>query len=100
MRWLDDSAEVVLAGCEIICNYAVARVAQLTENGQHLPVVTYQTGDSTSVLIPRDPSSSLGVSQLSIENEVWVITPAADIGEDWQRSTVLDVIKTTPQVPR
>lgn len=100
VRWLDDSAEVVLAGCEIICNYAVARVAQLTENGQHLPVVTYQTGDSTSVLIPRDPSSSLGVSQLSIENEVWVITPAADIGEDWQRSTVLDVIKTTPQVPR
>jgi hypothetical protein len=92
VRWLDDNAEVVLAGCEVLCNYAIARVAQLAESGQHLPTVTYETGGTTSVLIPRDASSVQGVSQLLVDGESWVITPAAEIGEDWQRSTVLDVL--------
>lgn len=95
VRWLDDSSDAMLAGCEVICNFAQARIAQASDGGQHLPVVAYQSGDSTSVLIPRDASATTNVTQLSLEEESWVITAAADIGEDWQRSTVLDVIRTT-----
>jgi hypothetical protein len=94
VRWLDDSSEVMLAGCEVICNFAQARIAQASDGGQHLPVVAYQSGDATSVLIPRDASATTAVTQLSLDDEAWVITAAADIGEDWQRSTVLDVIRT------
>jgi hypothetical protein len=95
VRWLDDSSEVMLAGCEVICNFAQARIAQTADGAQHLPVVAYQSGDTTSVLIPRDASATSTVTQLSLDDEEWVITAAADIGEDWQRSTVLDVIRST-----
>lgn len=94
VRWLDDSSEVMLAGCEVICNFAQARIAQTADGAQHLPVVAYQSGDTTSVLIPRDASATSAVTQLSLDDEEWVITAAADIGEDWQRSTVLDVIRS------
>ncbi len=93
VRWLDDSAEVMLAGCEVICNFAQARIAQSSDGGQHVPVVAYQSGDTTSVLIPRDAAATTNVTQINIEDEEWVITAAADIGEDWQRSTVLDVVR-------
>jgi hypothetical protein len=84
---------MMLAGCEVICNFAQARIAQSSDGGQHVPVVAYQSGDTTSVLIPRDAAATTNVTQINIEDEEWVITAAADIGEDWQRSTVLDVVR-------
>lgn len=92
VRWLEDSADVVLAGCEVLCNFGQARVALSLDAAQHSPVISYQHGDATAVLIPRDVSVVSSVSQLTVEDESWVITAPADIGEDWQRCSVLDVI--------
>lgn len=91
VRWLDDSSDIVLAGCEVLCNFAQALVARSSDFGQHLPVVSYQSGDATSVLFPRDAVATTHVSQINIDHEEWIIAAAADIGEDWQRCVVLDV---------
>lgn len=93
VRWLEDSQGTVLAGCEIICNYGDAFIAQRQGCVQHLPVISYQKDETGWMLCPYDTGETSGVTQLRIEDDAWVISVASELGEDWQRSAVLDVHK-------
>ena len=92
VRWLEDSQDSVMAGCEIMCNYADAHVAQRQGSTQHLPIVCYQKDDVSWLLCPHDVGNLDAVTQIRVEEEIWIISVATELGEDWQRSTVLDVL--------
>jgi hypothetical protein len=91
VRWLEDSPHMVMAGCEVFCNFGEAKVAQTAESKQHVPVVTYQKGDQAMLIAPFGMDESLKVSQLNVADECWVIAAATEIGADWQVHAVLDV---------
>jgi hypothetical protein len=90
VRWLDDSDGVVMVGCEVFCNFAEAVIGQATGSSQHLPLIGFQKDGSPYLLWPFDASSAGGVSQLRVDDELWVVAVASELGEDWQRSPVLD----------
>lgn len=90
VRWLEDSQGVVLAGCEFICNYGEAKIAQRQDSAQHLPVISYLKDDVPWILCPYEAADATGVAQLIVEDKAWVISAASELGEDWQRSSVLD----------
>ncbi len=98
VRWLEDSPGMVMAGCEIFCNFGEAKVAQAAGSRQHVPVVTFQKGDQTMLVAPFGMDESLKVSQLFVGDECWVISAVSEIGADWQVHAVLDV--TTPNDQR
>lgn len=98
VRWLEDTHGVVMAGCEVFCNFAEARIAQSLDSAQHLPFIGFQKDDASWVLGPYDTSQSSGVSQLRVDSELWVIAVATELGEDWQRSSVLDTSLTSRTV--
>lgn len=91
VRWLEASDTIVVVGCEVLCNYADARIAQTSDSTQHLPIMSFLSNDNTFVLCPYDSTKANGVGQLRVEDQSWVITAATEIGEDWQRSVVLDM---------
>ncbi len=90
IRWLEDTHGVVMAGCEVFCNFAEARIAQNMESRQQIPLVTFQRDEATWSLGPYDTARSPSVSQLRVDDELWVVAAASELGEDWQRATVLD----------
>ena len=90
VRWLEETDGTVMVGTEVLCNFGEARIAQHPESAQHLPILTYQKDESTWVIAPYDSSRAHSVSQLQVDSESWVIAVAAELGLDWQRSTVLD----------
>ena len=91
IRWLEDNEGVVMAGCEVLCNFAEARIAQSEDLGNHSPIITYQKKDVTQILSPFGQSEPTGVSQYYVDGACWVVAVAAEIGEDWQLKTMLDV---------
>ncbi|MBC7710016.1 MAG: hypothetical protein H7203_08150 [Rhizobacter sp.] len=91
VRWLEDSNNVVLVGCEVICNFADARIAQTPDKSEHLPIISFLKNEASYVLCAFDPSKANSVSQLTVDSENWVVAVASEIGEDWQLSAVLDV---------
>lgn len=91
VRWLEDSGTAVLVGCEVICNFADARIAQTSDKSEHLPIISFLKNEACHVISAFDTTSSNGVSQLLVEPENWVVAVASEIGEDWQVSAVLDV---------
>jgi hypothetical protein len=91
VRWLEDTNGTVMVGCEVLCNFGAARIAQNIETGQQIPTLTYGKDDSLWILGPYDTARSQTVSQLRVDNEYWVLAVASELGEDWQRGAVLDV---------
>ena len=92
VRWLEDSQGIVMAGCEILCNYGRAHIAQRHGTSQHLPIISYQKNDVTWSMCPYDAGEVNAVAQIRVEEDIWVISAATEFGEDWQRSTVLDLL--------
>ena len=92
VRWLEDSRSIVMAGCEIMCNYGGAHIAQRQGSSQHLPIISYQKDDVTWSLCPYDSGEVNAVAQVRVEEEIWVISAATEFGEDWQRSAILDLL--------
>jgi hypothetical protein len=90
IRWLEDTHGVVMAGCEVFCNFAEARIAQNMESLQQIPAVTFQKDEAAWMLGPYDTTRSPSVSQLRVDSELWVLAAATELGEDWQRGAVLD----------
>lgn len=90
VRWLEDTQSNVMAGCEIVCNYGDARIAQRHGSAQHLPIISYQKDEAAWLLCPFDAREKQGVTQIRVDDEAWVISVASELGEDWQRSSVLD----------
>ena len=90
VRWLEDSQGNVMAGCEIICNYGEARIAQRQGSSRHVPIISYQRDEALWLLCPYDVREVNGVAQIRVDEETWVISVASELGEDWQRSSVLD----------
>ena len=90
VRWLEDSQNVVMVGCEVFCNFADARIAQSSDTVQHLPLVTFQRNEMSMVIAPYGQGQSDGVSQLYVDDQCWVVTAPSEIGEDWQTQVVLD----------
>jgi hypothetical protein len=78
-------------GCEVLCNYAEALVAQSEDSSHHIPVITFQKGDASHAVTPYGLSDSANVSQMIVDGGAWVLGAAAEIGEDWQIHAVLDV---------
>lgn len=95
VRWLEDTDGVVMAGCEVFCNFAEAKIAQHVGTSQHVPVIAFHKDISTFVVAPYDPTEAVGVTQLQVEDQQWVIAVAIELGEDWQRSAVLDTTTNT-----
>ena len=93
VRWLEDNTTVVLIGCEIICNFAEVRMAQTFDKSEHLPIISFLKNEAHHVISAFDTMTANGVSQLFIEPEHWVVAVPSEIGEDWQMSAVLDVIR-------
>jgi len=90
VRWLEDTHGVVMAGCEVFCNFAEARIAQTVDSTQHLPLVTFQKNDLAMIIGPYAPLEGGAVSQLYVDEQCWVIAVANEMGEDWQVHSVLD----------
>ena len=91
VRWLEDADGKVMAGCELLCNYADARVSQSADGNQHLPLVTYVKSEMTMVISPYSAIDPVGVSQFIVDDQCWVTSTASEVGEDWYLSGVLDV---------
>ena len=91
VRWLEDSNSIVLVGCEVICNFADARIAQTPHKLEHLPIVTFLKNEACYVICAFDTTNANGVTQLLVEPEVWIVAVSSELGEDWQLSAVLDV---------
>ena len=91
VRWLEDGEGKVMAGCELICNYAEARVAQAAGGNQHLPLVTYVKAEITMVISPYSAIDPVGVAQFIVDEQCWVTSTASEVGQDWYLATVLDV---------
>lgn len=90
VRWLEDSDGSVMAGCEVFCNYADARLAQDINTRQHLPILTFVRAEQTHLISPYGQSETQGVSQIQVDARYWVVAVATEIGEDWQVCSVLD----------
>ncbi len=90
VRWLEDTDGTVMAGCEVFCNYAEARLAQDINTHQHLPILTFIRTDQTHLISPYGQSETQGVSQILVDARYWVVAAATEIGEDWQVCSVLD----------
>ncbi len=91
VRWVEDSDTKMLAGCELLCNYADARVSQSADGNQHLPLLTYVKSETTMVVSPYSATDAVGVSQFIVDNQCWITATASEVGEDWHLATVLDV---------
>ena len=90
VRWLEDAQRIVMAGCEIICNYADALIAQRHDSKRHFPVISYQRDEVPWLLCPYDAGDVPRVVQLRIDNNHLVVSVANELGQDWQCSAVLD----------
>ena len=91
VRWLEDTDGSVHVGCEALCNFADARIGQVPNKSEHLPLMTFVKNDANSVIRGYDVGDANRVSQLMVDSEVWVIAVASELGEDWQLSPVLDI---------
>lgn len=91
IRWLEDNDGIVMAGCEVLCNFAEARIAVSEDRNNHNPIITYQKKDVTQVLSPYGQDEPAGVTQYYVDGTCWVVAVAGEIGEDWQTRTILDV---------
>ena len=91
VRWLEDTHGVVMAGCEVFCNFGEARIAQTVDSTQHLPLITYQKGDLGMLIAPYAPTDGSAVSQLLVDDQCWVVAIASEMGEDWQVHSILDI---------
>jgi hypothetical protein len=91
IRWLEDTHGVVMAGCEVFCNFGEAKIGQAGESARHTPLVSYERDNMSWVLTPFGQSESAGVQQITVDDQNWVVSTAAEMGEDWQLSSVLDV---------
>lgn len=91
VRWLEDVDSKVMAGCELLCNYADAKVSQSMDSNQHLPLITYMKAETTMVISPYSAIDPVGVSQFIVDDRCWVTSAANEVGQDWYLSGVLDV---------
>jgi len=92
VRWLEEADTIVMAGCEVICNFAEARVGQSTSSNEHLPFLSYLKNEMVEVITPYGNADATGgVTQLLVDDRCWVIANPAEMGEDWQVSGVLDM---------
>lgn len=91
VRWIEDTEGTVMTGCEVLCNFAEAQIAQNMSSTQHLPAIKFQKDETPWLIAPYDAGHATGVSQLKVDDELWVIAVATELGEDWQRSAILDV---------
>ncbi|MCZ2134459.1 MAG: hypothetical protein LC098_03370 [Burkholderiales bacterium] len=91
IRWLEDSGDAMLVGCEFLCNFAEAHIAQTELGRGHNPVITFEKQDMTHVLCPFGQNEALGVSQIYVDGACWVLATASEIGEDWQLRATLDI---------
>jgi hypothetical protein len=94
IRWLQDNTREVLVGVEVLSNYAEAKLCLDEAENRQAPLVAYQQDQQNIVFIPLGHADSRSVAQLSVGEELWVLSSVRELGEDWEMRSVLDVVRS------
>jgi hypothetical protein len=92
IRWLQDNTREVLVGVEVLSGYAEAKLCIDEAEKRQAPLISYQQNEQQLVFIPLGHTDSRSISQLNVNNELWVLSAVRELGEDWEMRTLLDTV--------
>jgi hypothetical protein len=94
VRWLLDGGTEVMVGCEVLSNFADSKLVRMQTGDQQCPAMTYSAAGVDYILLPLGTAEPNLVCQVIVENYMWVLSAATELGDDWEMRTVLDTFPT------
>jgi hypothetical protein len=92
IRWLQDCEHEVLTGVEVLSNFPQAMISNDQDRNTQTPTIVCEHEEQRIIYLPLGYADPLNVAQLGVNREIWVLSAAQELGDDWEQRLVLDIV--------